>query len=91
MRCSELNNIGEGAKVQVSDIEGWFKMVDSLKSLATAFGDEAGLEELEEQIERMNWVYKAMTGNQSPLVIKGECFSTFGSLTQMRIDGAPHI
>jgi hypothetical protein len=56
----------------MSDIKQWFKAVDSLKILATSFSDEAALEELDSQIDKMNWVYKVLTGDNSPLVMKGE-------------------
>jgi hypothetical protein len=66
-----LNDISVGARVNVADIKDWFKAVDNLKGLATAFNNEGALQELEEQIERMNWVYKALTGDTSPMMLKG--------------------
>jgi hypothetical protein len=67
-----LNSIATGAKVESADIRRWFKAVDNVKALATSFGDEDTLGELDKQIQKMNWVYKALTGENSPLMMKGE-------------------
>jgi hypothetical protein len=67
-----LNDIDAGGVVDVSDLKQWFRAVDSLKALATSFSDEDTLQELDDQIDKMNWVYKVLTGDNSPLVMKGE-------------------
>jgi hypothetical protein len=68
----EMNNIAIGATLVTADVKSWFKAVDGLKGLAKVFSDEDTLKELDTQIERMNWVYKALTGENSPLMMKGE-------------------
>lgn len=66
-----LNNIQQGKRMKKSDIQQWFKRVDRLRVLATSFYDTAALEELDRQIERMNWAHKVLTGTHSPVVNKG--------------------
>src|SRR6266702_1342796 len=70
--CLVLNTIGVGVKLEVKVMHEWYKKVDRLKVLAKSFTDEDALKELERQIERMNWAYKALTGDNSPAVMKGE-------------------
>ncbi|KAH9011667.1 P-loop containing nucleoside triphosphate hydrolase protein [Lactarius pseudohatsudake] len=66
-----FNKIKSGEKLDVSKMRKWYQNVDRLKVLATSFSDESALEELGKQTDRMNWVYKALTGDNSPAVIKG--------------------
>lgn len=66
-----MNDIQAGAGLSLEEMRKWFKSVDRLKALANIFDDESAIKETEQQIERMNWVYKVLTGDHSPAVIKG--------------------
>ncbi|KAH9019720.1 hypothetical protein EDB85DRAFT_2153529 [Lactarius pseudohatsudake] len=69
----ELNNIDEGTKLEPSDIERWHRMVVALSECGLCFSDDAELEnELEKQMNRVNWVYQALTRDKNPAMIKGE-------------------
>ena len=50
----------------------WFKKVDKLKVLAKSFSDADALDQLDQQIDRMNLIYRALTGDNSPSILKGE-------------------
>ena len=68
----ELNGIAMGEKIKASDLEAWFKKVDRLRALAKGFSDADALNELDNQIELMNLMYRTLTGDNSPTINKGE-------------------
>ena len=53
------------------DFKEWFKAVDTLKELAERFYDDDAIEQLDAHMQRLNWVYKGLTGDISPQVVKG--------------------
>ena len=63
--------------MNISDVKDWFKAVGQLRVQAKSFSDQPTLDVLETQIKKMNCIYKLLTGNQSPLVIQGECVFSF--------------
>ncbi|KAH9011431.1 hypothetical protein EDB83DRAFT_2530310 [Lactarius deliciosus] len=72
-RFEELNNIDEGMKLEASNIERWHQVVVALSECWLCFSDDIELEnELEKQMDRMNWVYQALTGDANPAMIEGE-------------------
>jgi hypothetical protein len=73
----ELDSIEEGTQLQAADLKEWFKRVDRLKVLAKSFNEVDALERLDAQIQRMNLIYRALTGDNNPSATKGAC-----SLTQ---------
>lgn len=70
-----MNNIEDGAKLKASDLQTWIKKVDRLKALAKSFGDDDAIEQLKLQIERIQLLYRALTGDNS-LANKGAHSST---------------
>ncbi|KAH9011408.1 hypothetical protein EDB83DRAFT_2530288 [Lactarius deliciosus] len=72
-RFEELNNFDEGTKLEASDIERWYQVVVALSEYGICFSDDAELEnELEKQMDRVNWVSQALEGYENPAMIKGE-------------------
>jgi hypothetical protein len=69
---TELHDIVEGVKIKAVDLQAWFKKVDKVKVLAKGFSDADAVDQLDRQIDRMNQMYKALTGDNSPSVLKGE-------------------
>ena len=57
--------------LKVSDLLKWFKKVDRFKELATNFNENTVSTTLAPQIERMNLIYKALTGENSLTINKG--------------------
>ncbi|KAI9429463.1 hypothetical protein H4582DRAFT_2065217 [Lactarius indigo] len=66
-----LNNIDDQRKLKISDFQKWFRKVDRLKLLASSFNDAPSLRDLDDQVTKMDAVYKALTGELSPSVTKG--------------------
>lgn len=58
-------------ELKASDLRNWFKMVDRLKVLTASFNDPEATGTLDAQIDRMNLMYKTLTGDNSPEVNKG--------------------
>ncbi len=54
-----------------ADFQPWFKKVDRLIVLASGFGDEVAESALKEQMENIGEVYKTLTGELAPEMIKG--------------------
>lgn len=59
------------SKLKVSILVKWFKSVDHLKVHVSTFNSKEATETLNAQIEHMNLMNKALTGNNSPKVNKG--------------------
>ncbi|KAN0128350.1 P-loop containing nucleoside triphosphate hydrolase protein [Lactarius tabidus] len=68
---AEINSIKDGSQLKASDLQKWFKRVDRLKVLATSFNEGDAINILNKQIDRMNMIYKALTGDDSLTVTKG--------------------
>ena len=61
----------EVSDLKVSDLLKWFKKVDCFKELMTTFNENTVLTMLALQIERMNLIFKVLTGENSLMINKG--------------------
>ena len=63
------------ADLKVSVLVKWFKHVDRLKVLVATFSDKGATAALDAQVERMNLMYKSLTGESGPDVNKGALYN----------------
>ncbi|KAH9018911.1 P-loop containing nucleoside triphosphate hydrolase protein [Lactarius hengduanensis] len=67
----KLSHFNENYRPKAADFQPWFKKVDRLVVLAAAFGDKASEDALKEQLGNIGDMYKLLTGQIAPEVVKG--------------------
>lgn len=67
-----------------ADLLPWLRKVDNLVTLASAFNDRMGEKTLKQQLEHVADMYKIVTGEQAPHLVKGE--QSDGSWDSTRCD-----
>jgi hypothetical protein len=64
--------VDENHNLTVEDMLPWLKKVDRLIVLASGFNDRMGEATLKKQLEHMGEMYKVVTGELAPHLVKGE-------------------
>jgi hypothetical protein len=67
-----LDAITDVTLLKVANVREWFKKVNRLKTLATSFSDDDAIAEIDRQMERMNLMYRMLTGKENEQTTKGE-------------------
>lgn len=64
--------MGENETLTTDDLLPWLRKVDRLVLYAAAFNDEVGEKMLKTHLEAVGDMYKLVTGELSPHLVKGE-------------------
>ncbi|KAI9445877.1 hypothetical protein H4582DRAFT_2052028 [Lactarius indigo] len=67
----KLSRFDNDYRPKAADFQPWFRKVDHLMVLATAFGDKPSGDVLKEQLGNIGEMYKVLTGQVAPETVKG--------------------
>jgi hypothetical protein len=70
--------VDENGTLTAEDLLPWLKKVDKLIVLAAAFNDRMGEATLKAQLENIGDMYKIVTGEVAPHLVKGESVGARG-------------
>jgi hypothetical protein len=69
---SELSKVDSNQNLTVDDLLPWLRKVDRLTVLTSGFDDRMGETTLKRQFEHIWEMYKLVTGELAPHLVKGE-------------------